>query len=70
MNKLQNGDRILITWFPDNRSERNAYIGMEGIVTNLKNDGCFELNCGNCWLIVGDNKYRYLKIYENNTGNI
>lgn len=30
----------------------DAYAGMEGIVTDIHDDGAFCLNCGNCILVV------------------
>lgn len=54
----KNGDKIKIVWFPDNRGVTNAYIGMSGIVENMKIDGNFCLNCGDCKLICsGDFDY-------------
>ena len=55
----KNGDKIQITWFPDNRGVTNAYIGMQGIVEDMNTKcGTFVLNCGTCILIChGDFKY-------------
>ncbi len=55
------GDKIKITWFPDNRGEPNAYIGMQGVVENMnKIEGTFVLNCGNSKLICHGN-FNYIK---------
>jgi hypothetical protein len=63
--KLKNGDHVLMTWFPDNRGEKNAYIGMSGVVQSFKEkDGSFILYTGNSYLIVPDNKYRFLRIFN------
>jgi hypothetical protein len=58
----KNGDRIKITWFPDNRGIKNAYIGMEGVVENMNTiEGNFSLNCGTSILIChGD--FDYIKL--------
>jgi hypothetical protein len=59
---LNNGDRIRITWFPDNNGVTNAYIGMEGIVENMNNiEGNFALNCGTSILICHGN-FDYIRI--------
>ena len=48
----KNGDRIKITWLPDNRGVKNAYIGMDGVVENVDTiNGNFDLNCGTSILI-------------------
>lgn len=45
------GDRVKM-------SDRNlgngiyAYAGMEGVVTDIYDDGAFSLDCGNCILVV------------------
>jgi len=57
-----NGEKIKITWFPDNRCETNVYIGMEGIVESMnKNEGCFALNSGNSILICSGD-FNYIKL--------
>jgi hypothetical protein len=57
-----NGDKIKITWFPDNRGVTNAYIGMEGMVEDMNNtEGSFALNCGTSILICNGN-FNYIKI--------
>jgi hypothetical protein len=56
-----NGDKIKITWFPDNRGVTNAYIGMEGIVESMnKTEGTFVLNCESSKLICHGN-FNYIK---------
>ena len=63
MQKLPNeGDRIRITWFPDNNGVTNAYIGFEGIVKQLnKIEGAFIIDSGNSILVChGDFNYIYL----------
>ena len=57
-----NGDRVKITWLPDNRGVTNAYIGWEGIVENVnKVEGNFALNSGSAILIChGD--FNYIKL--------
>ena len=50
--KLKEGDRIKITYLPpciNGGGSKNPYIGMEGIVVDLK-DGYFHLFTGNSWL--------------------
>ncbi len=55
--KLPNeGDRIKITWFPNNNAAENAYIGWEGVVEEMnKHKGTFCLNSGNAILICHGN---------------
>lgn len=54
---LKEGDKIKITWLPDNKGVANAYIGFEGIVEN-KYEGTFILNSGNSILVCfGDFDY-------------
>lgn len=61
-----NGDRIKITWFPDNRGVTNAYIGMEGIVESMNDiEGNFALNCGTSILVCGGN-FNYIKYEKEN----
>lgn len=55
----KNGDYIVITWFPDNRGETNAYIGMEGYVSEMKNDGSFILLFKSYVLICGSGNFHY-----------
>lgn len=56
------GDKIKITWFPDNRGVTNAYIGMQGIIESInKNEGSFALNCGTSILICSGN-FNYIRI--------
>jgi hypothetical protein len=55
----KNGNYIIITWFPDNRGETNAYIGMEGYVSEMKSDGTFILLCKSCVLICGSGNFHY-----------
>lgn len=59
----KNNDYIIITWLPDNRGETNAYIGMEGYVSEMKNDGSFILLCKSCVLICSSGNMHY-KIIE------
>lgn len=50
------GDRIKITWLPDNCGVKNAYIGWEGVVESLnKKQGAFALNSGDAILICHGN---------------
>jgi hypothetical protein len=57
------GRRIKITWLPsciNGRGYPNPYIGMEGTVTDLKQDGTFHLFCDNCWLVgINECKFEY-----------
>lgn len=57
-----NGDKIKITWLPDNNGVANAYIGMEGVVEDINyNTGDFVLNCETSKLICrGD--FSYIKL--------
>lgn len=54
-----NGDKIKITWVPDNSGVTNAYIGLEGVVETMnKVEGTFALNSGNAILVCsGDFNY-------------
>jgi len=63
MRSLPNdGDKIKITWFPDNRGVTNAYIGIEGVVESMnKNEGSFYLNCDTCGLVCHGN-FNYIKL--------
>jgi len=57
----EEGRKVRITWLPsciNGKGDPNPYIGMEGIVTDLKPDGTFHLDCGNCWL-VGLDEYKF-----------
>jgi len=58
----EEGRKVRITWLSSCRNvpsgTPNPYIGMEGIVTDLKQDGSFHLFCGNCWL-VGLDEYEF-----------
>ncbi len=57
-----NGEKIKVTWFPDNRGEKNAYIGWEGVVEKMnKDEGTFCLNSGNAILICHGN-FDYIKL--------
>jgi len=64
---LKNGDNIIITWLPSCRNApgtRNPYIGMKGIVTDLR-DGVFDFWTGTSWLVgvkTGLFKLRYKKV--------
>ena len=52
LRKLKEGDRIKITYLKpciNGGGGKNPYIGMEGIVVDLK-DGYFHLFTGNSWL--------------------
>jgi len=51
--KLKEGDRIKITYLKpciNGCYGKNPYIGMEGVVTDLR-DGYFDLFTGNAWLV-------------------
>lgn len=56
-NKIKEGDKVKITWLPSARNvpygTPNAYIGMEGVVEGLNEDGEFFLNSGRGTLVVG-----------------
>lgn len=56
------GDIIQITWFPNNRGVKNAYIGWQGVVEKMdKIQGTFCVNSGNAILIChGD--FDYIKL--------
>ncbi len=57
-----NGDRIKITWLPDNRGITNAYIGLVGVVEDInKIEGVFILNSGNAKLLCKGN-FNYIKL--------
>lgn len=57
-----NGDKIKITWFPENRSITNAYIGWIGVVEDInKVEGTFILNSGNAKLVCHGN-FNYIKL--------
>ena len=57
-----NGDKIKITWLPDNRGVANSYIGMVGVIENMNNiDGEFTLKCETSMLICHGN-FDYIKI--------
>jgi len=64
---LKEGDNIRITWLPSCRNgqgTRNPYIGMSGIVTDLR-DGMFDLFTGDSWLVgvrTGFCRLRYKRI--------
>jgi len=56
------GDRIIITWFPPNLGTQNAYIGWKGVVKKLnKREGTFCLDSGNAILICHGN-FNYIKL--------
>lgn len=61
-----NGDRIKLTWLPNpinNPTEKNAYIGMEGVVCDMnKIDGTFSLMCDTCRLVCLNGTFNYEKI--------
>lgn len=60
---LKNGDIIKIIHLPDNRGERNAYIGMEGEVSDLTGNR-FNLFTGDAWLVGLDTettKYQFIQ---------
>ena len=58
-----NGDKIKITWLPDNKGIKNAYIGFEGIVQNInKTEGTFELNSGSGVLVHTGLNFDYIKL--------
>lgn len=48
------GDKIKMSDKNSNHLNNDvcAYAGMEGVVTEVYNDGSFVLNCGNCILVV------------------
>ena len=59
--KLKNGDKIKITWLPSCKNapySKNAYIGMQGVVEDLKEDKSFTLRTETAVLIVGK-KYKF-----------
>lgn len=56
-----NGDKIKITWLPNNNGIINAYIGFVGIIENMnKIEGTFTINSGNSILICNHN-FDYIK---------
>jgi hypothetical protein len=59
----EDGRRIKITWLPsciNGEGTPNPYIGMEGVVSDLKTDGSFHLFCGDSWLVGIDKcKFEY-----------
>ena len=61
------GSKIIITWFPNNNGEKNAYIGMSGIVEDLDIiNAVFVLKCEGCSLIChGD--FNYINLPLNST---
>lgn len=54
------GRKIRLTWLPKNNAwpYKNTYIGSEGEVKAVHEDGSFDLWMGTAWLTVGT-KYRY-----------
>lgn len=57
------GEKIKITWLPENRGETNAYIGFEGVVERInKVEGRFTLNSGNAILICRGDCFNYIKL--------
>ena len=57
----EKGRKVRITWLPSCRNGEgtpNPYIGMEGTVTDLKQDGSFHLFTGDSWL-CGVNEYKF-----------
>jgi hypothetical protein len=54
------GKRIKITWLPDNRLAKNCYIGSEGVVEKINEDGSFHLNMGKSHLIVTNSRYKFV----------
>ena len=58
----QEGDKIKITWFPDNRGVTNAYIGWEGVVETMnKVEGTFALNSGNA-ILACSGDFNYIRL--------
>ncbi len=59
----QEGRRIRITWLPSCRNVStgtpNPYIGMEGIVEDLKDDGTFNLVGISAVLIITRPEYKF-----------
>lgn len=58
----KNGDKITLTWLPNpinNLTEKSAYIGMSGVVEDMKPDGSFVLNTPTSILIVRNNNYKW-----------
>lgn len=61
-NLPRDGDVIKIVWFPDNRGEKNAYIGMHGEVRFLDVvSGNFFLYCDGC-ILVCSGDFDYVKL--------
>lgn len=54
------GDKIHITWFPYNNGfpDKNIYIGSEGVVIEVYNNGGFTLDT-RCYILVVSKGYRY-----------
>ena len=48
------GDKVKMSERNPNHlgNDVDAYAGMEGVVTDISEDGAFVLNCGNCILVV------------------
>jgi hypothetical protein len=73
----KNGDFIRLTWLPDPKNgwpgeptPKNCYIGSEGIVEDMKEDGSFTLRMEGAILIV-HNKYEWVLVeywYRDATG--
>lgn len=60
---FRNGDNITITWLPacvNGRGTKNPYIGMSGLVEELKQNGEFVLNTGTSYLVCSG-KLNYIK---------
>jgi hypothetical protein len=62
--KLQNGDKIIITWLPNPRNHpytKNCYIGSEGIVEDLNKEG-FTLRMENGARLIVGKKYSFKRM--------
>jgi len=58
-----NGDKIRITWLPDNKGHANAYIGIEGTVKNVNiNEASFTLECDTSMLCGSFEKLNYVRL--------
>jgi hypothetical protein len=55
-------DYIKILWFPRNNGERNAYIGMKGLVGCTYNKGGFLLLTDTANLYVGSYPFLYKRL--------
>jgi hypothetical protein len=60
---LKNGEKIKITWLPYNNGypNKNVYIGSEGVVEDLHEDGSFCLRMETAILVVYG-KYKFKRV--------